>query len=54
MVMRQTVVTAACLVLLSMLPSTSKGNEVQANLLFFGVFAQMPESEFESQMLALL
>ena len=49
-----TVVTAACLVLLAMLPSTSKGNDVQPNLLFFGVFAQMPESEFETQMLALL
>lgn len=49
-----TVFTSAFLVLTVMLPMTSKGNNAQPNLLFFGVFAQMPETEFEAQMLELL
>ncbi len=49
-----TVFIAAFLVLMVMLPVTTKGKNPHPNLLFFGAFAQMPESEFETQMLELL
>lgn len=49
-----TVFSAAILVLIVMLPVTTKGKNSHPNLLFFGVFAQMQEDEFETQMLALL
>ena len=49
-----TVFTAAILVLIVMLPVTTRGKNPHPNLLFFGVFAHMPETEFETQMLELL
>ena len=45
---------AATLVVLAMLPATSKIHDPSPNLLFFGVFARMPEEEFQSRMGELL
>jgi hypothetical protein len=41
---------AATLVVLAMLPTTSKAHDPWPNLLFFGVFSRMPEPEFQSRM----
>ena len=41
---------AATLVVMAMLPATSKAHDPSPNLLFFGVFARMPEPEFQSRM----
>lgn len=41
---------AATLVVLAMLPATSKTNDPSPNLLFFGAFARMSEPEFQSRM----
>ena len=45
---------AASLVVLAMLPATSKAGASPPNLLFFGVFARLPEAEFQTRMHALL
>jgi hypothetical protein len=45
---------AATLVVLAMLPATSKHHDPSPNLLFFGAFAKMPEPEFQSRMADLL
>ena len=45
---------AATLVLLAMLPVTKSGPAFSPNLLFFGVFAAMPEEDYQVKMQALL
>ena len=45
---------AATLVVLAMLPATSRAHDPSPNLLFFGVFARMPEEAFQSRMRELL
>src|SRR5438067_11308283 len=45
---------SATLVVLAMLPATSRPHDPAPNLLFFGVFAQMPEAEFQTRMFDLL
>ncbi len=49
-----TAFTAATLVVMAMLPATSRGHNPKPNLLFFGVFAPMPEEEFQAKMADLL
>jgi hypothetical protein len=46
--------TSAMLVVMAMLPATSRPHDPAPNLLFFGVFARMPEAEFISKMDVLL
>jgi hypothetical protein len=45
---------SATLVVMAMLPATTRRRDPAPNLLFFGVFAQMPEAEFQSRMFELL
>ena len=45
---------AATLVVLAMLPATWKAHDPSPNLLFFGVFARMPEEDFQSRIRDLL
>ncbi len=45
---------AATLVVMAMLPATSKAHDPSPNLLFFGVFARMPEEDFQSRIRDLL
>jgi hypothetical protein len=45
---------AGALVVMAMLPATHRHHDSAPNLLFFGVFARMPEAEFQSRMGALL
>jgi pycsar effector protein len=42
--------TSAALVVMAMLPATSRRHDPSPNLLFFGAFAQMSEDEFQQQM----
>jgi hypothetical protein len=45
---------AGALVVMAMLPATHRAHDPAPNLLFFGVFARMPEAEFQSRMEELL
>jgi hypothetical protein len=45
---------AGALVVMAMLPATHRFHDPAPNLLFFGVFARMPEVEFQSRMSELL
>ena len=49
-----TAFVTATLVVLAMLPATSRARNPTPNLLFFGVFTQMPEQQFQAEMRSLL
>jgi len=53
-ILMTTAFAAASLVVMAMLPATSRGHNPTPNLLFFGVFAHMSEDEFQSKMGELL
>jgi hypothetical protein len=54
MLLMATSFTAAGLVIMAMLPATSRRYNPTPNLLFFGAFAQMPEEDFQTRMAELL
>ena len=45
---------SATLVVMAMLPATTRAHDPAPNLLFFGAFAHMPEAEFQTRMFELL
>lgn len=53
-VMMITAFVAALLVVMAMLPATHSEHNPAPNLLFFGVFAHMPEAEFQNRMAEVL